>query len=88
MNAHERRRRRGIGVAFLSEVIADVLAETQQDNSAGWLMVDQVRARVGFERGQGANEICRGVLNQMHLNDEVEYERKAEGEPYVWRLLS
>ena len=51
-------------------------------------MVDQVRARVGFELGQGANEICRGVLNQMHLNDEVEYERKAEGEPYVWRLLS
>ena len=87
MNAHERRRKRDIGVAFLAEVIADVLAEARADGSEGWLAPQQIRRKLGFGDKQFASGLCRGILNQMHQYGEVEY-KPGDGEGvYDWRLL-
>ena len=85
MNLHERRRMRDIGLAFLSNAVADVLAEAKQERLEGWLTADQVRVRLGFDHGQYASGLCRGILNQMYLNGEVEFWQD-EGSNFVWRL--
>ena len=85
MNVHELRRRRDLGVAFLSEAIADVLTEAKRDGSEGWMRPDTIRFRLGFDHGQYAAGLCRGILNQMYLNNQVEY-KQDEGQNFVWRL--
>lgn len=84
MNKHERDRKREIGLAFLADVVADVLMEAQGDGQQGWLRVDQIRIGAGFSGGKSANDTCRGVLH--HLLQRGDVERKKTGATeYLWR---
>lgn len=86
MNGHERRRKRDIGVAFLAEAIADVLAEARDSGKEEGIWADYVRHRLGFDVGMRANELCRGVLHQMLQHGEVEVDRTSGYEH--WRLVT
>ena len=86
MNIHHRRRRREMGVALLSELIADVLAEAQQDGTSGWLTVAQIRQGAGFESGYKADDLCRGILCQMLKHYEVSCTDGGVGGEHIWRL--
>ena len=85
MNVHEGRRKGDTGVAFLSEVIADVLTEAKRNGSEGWLRLDTVRFQLGFDHGRYVAGLCRGILDQMYLNGEVEC-KQDEGGNFAWRL--
>ena len=87
MNEHERRRKREIGVAFLSELIADVLAQSPANGEDRGLDVDVIRQRAGFSPNEFANQLCRGILFQMKRQDEIEVVLQARmGGPTRWRL--
>ena len=86
MNAHERRRKRDIGIAFLADAVADVLAQSQPDSSDGWFSSQHISRELGFADRQFGSGLCRGILNQMFQQGEVEY-RPGDGEGiYDWRL--
>ena len=67
MNAHAKRRQVTIAVAMLSEVLAEVLQEAQ-DNGQGGLTAEDVGLRAGFQgdRGQASRYIL-GMLKDQGL---------------------
>ena len=71
MNAHAKRRQVTIAVAMLSEVLAEVLQEAQ-DNGQGGLTAEEVglRARFQGDRGQASRYILALLQDQGLAVDE------------------
>ena len=76
MNIHDRRRKMIIGVAFIEEVVSDVLREARKPLN-----------ETEIEKGTGLSDFyCRQILERMRGNGEVVNDRPDFG-PNAWRLV-
>lgn len=71
MNGHERRRKWDVGVAFLAEAIADVLAEARDKGDERGMTPGDVSWALGFS-SDDSNHVCRHVLIRMEEQGETE----------------
>ena len=85
MNRSARRSRVHIGLAYLSEVTADVLQEAY-DGQEGPLLVEDIKRRAAFPDTPRINQVVRGVLNLMLQDGVVEVADDPDGFQ-VWRLV-
>ena len=85
MNRIARRSRVDIGLAYLVEVIADVLQEAN-DSGPVPLLVEDIKYKAGFSNAPFVNQIVRGILNQMKQDGAVNVEKDERGYQ-VWWLM-
>ena len=86
MNRNARRFRVDVGLAYLIEVIAEVLQEAH-NNGDGPLLVEEIKQRAAFRETPFINQVVRGVLNRMKQDGLVDVEDNVEGFQ-VWWLVS
>ena len=84
MNIHTRRRNVRIGVAYIAEVLADVLQDAK-DNGEGGLTAVDVRNRTGCSGTDLTWKICIRVLNHMENVGEAVNDKHGHG-PDSWHL--
>ena len=71
MNQYERRRKREIGMAFLAEVVSDVLAEDREGAAAQGLTGGDVAWALDLQ-GEDLGTFFRIVLMEMERTGETE----------------
>lgn len=86
MKRSARRARVEIGIAYLVEVIADVLQEAH-DRGNGPLLVEAIKELAAFPYSPRINEVVRGTLNRMKEDGLVDVTEDVEGNQ-IWRLLN
>ncbi len=86
MNRSARRARAEIGMAYLAEVIADVLQEAH-DRGDGPLLVEAIRELAPFPYSPRINQVVRGILNRMKQDGLVDVTEDVEGHQ-IWSILN
>lgn len=85
MNRNARRFRVDIGMAYLVEVIADVLQEAY-NNGDGPLLVEEIKQRSAFRDTPFINQTVRGVLNRMKQDGLVDRQDNQDGFQEWWLI--
>ena len=86
MNVHTRRRNVRIGVAYIAEVLADVLQEAQDAGKEGLTAVD-VRDLTGCSEADLTWDVCIRVLYHMEKAGETKNDQPGGGAG-SWRLAN
>ena len=85
MNAHARRRKVTIGLAYLEEVVTDVLQDEANQTGETGLTAAQVRVRSGMPASQPSYDIVLGVLRLLSESGIAVDDQPGRGNG-AWRL--